>query len=40
MEAYTEEVERLGDRAPWQAEGVMERWQQGTAIDMTSLDIL
>ncbi len=35
MEAYSEQVERLGDRAPWQAEDVLEAWQQGTAIDMT-----
>jgi enoyl-CoA hydratase len=35
MQAYVEEVERLGDSVPWQAEDALERWQQGTAIDMT-----
>jgi enoyl-CoA hydratase len=34
MRAYVEEVERLGDAAPWQESGVMERWQSGTAVDL------
>jgi enoyl-CoA hydratase len=34
MQEYADEVERLGDIAPWQAEDVMERWQDGTAVDM------
>jgi enoyl-CoA hydratase len=36
MQAYAEEVERLGDVAPWQAETAMERWQQGEAVDLVS----
>jgi enoyl-CoA hydratase/carnithine racemase len=34
MRAYVEELERLGDAAPWQAEDVMARWQEGTAVDL------
>jgi hypothetical protein len=34
MRAYVEELERLGDVAPWQAEDVMARWQEGTAVDL------
>jgi enoyl-CoA hydratase len=34
MRAYTEEVERLGDAAPWQVDDVMARWQDGTAVDL------
>jgi enoyl-CoA hydratase/carnithine racemase len=34
MEAYAEQVER-GDRAPWEAEEELARWQEGTAIDLT-----
>jgi enoyl-CoA hydratase len=34
MRAYADEVERLGDIAPWQAESAMERWQNGTAVDL------
>jgi enoyl-CoA hydratase len=34
MKTYAEEVERLGAIAPWQTEEAMERWQEGTAIDM------
>ena len=34
MRAYVEEVERLGDIAPWQAEDVMRPWQEGTAVDL------
>jgi enoyl-CoA hydratase len=34
MDAYAAEIERLGDQAPWQADEVMERWQQGTAVDL------
>jgi enoyl-CoA hydratase len=36
MEVYVEEVERLGDGAPWQAESVMERWQRGEAVDLVA----
>ena len=36
MKAYVDEVERLGDIAPWQAQDTMERWQQGTAVDMVA----
>jgi enoyl-CoA hydratase/carnithine racemase len=36
MQSYAEEVERLGDVAPWQVEGAMERWQDGTAVDMVA----
>jgi enoyl-CoA hydratase len=34
MRAYADEVERLGDIAPWQAESALERWQEGTAVDL------
>jgi enoyl-CoA hydratase len=34
MRAYADEVERLGDIAPWQAESAMQRWQDGTAVDL------
>jgi enoyl-CoA hydratase len=34
MKAYVAEVERLGDAAPWQATEIMERWQEGTAVDL------
>jgi enoyl-CoA hydratase len=36
MTSYSEEVERLGDIAPWQAEDAMTRWQEGTAVDMVT----
>jgi enoyl-CoA hydratase len=36
MRAYVEEVERLGDAAPWQAEELMARWRDGTAVDLVS----
>ena len=36
MRAYVEELERLGDVAPWQSEDVMARWQEGTAVDLTA----
>jgi enoyl-CoA hydratase/carnithine racemase len=36
MTSYSEEVERLGDVAPWQAEDAMARWQDGTAVDMVT----
>jgi enoyl-CoA hydratase len=36
MQSYADEVERLGDIAPWQVEGAMERWQDGTAVDMVA----
>jgi enoyl-CoA hydratase/carnithine racemase len=34
MKAYAQEVDELGDVAPWQVREKMERWQQGTAVDM------
>jgi enoyl-CoA hydratase len=34
MRAYADEVERLGNIAPWQAESALERWQDGTAVDL------
>jgi enoyl-CoA hydratase len=34
MRAYADEVERMGDIAPWQAESTLERWQEGTAVDL------
>jgi enoyl-CoA hydratase/carnithine racemase len=34
MQQYAKEVERLGDETPWQAESVMERWQEGEAVDL------
>ena len=34
MQSYADDAEELGDIAPWQAEHVMERWQDGTAVDM------
>jgi enoyl-CoA hydratase/carnithine racemase len=34
MRAYADEVERLGDIAPWQAESALERWQEGRAVDL------
>jgi enoyl-CoA hydratase/carnithine racemase len=36
MRAYVEELERLGDAAPWQTDEVMARWQEGVAVDLTS----
>jgi enoyl-CoA hydratase len=36
MRAYIEEVERLGDVAPWQAEELMARWQEGVAVDLVA----
>ena len=36
LTAYVEEVERSADGAPWQTTGLMERWQDGTAVDMVS----
>jgi enoyl-CoA hydratase/carnithine racemase len=36
MRAYADEVERLGDIAPWQAESALERWQDGTAVDLVT----
>ena len=36
MRAYVDEVERTGDVAPWQTDELMERWQAGTAVDMTA----
>jgi enoyl-CoA hydratase len=34
MRAYAEQVERLGELAPWQAEEEMRLWQDGTAVDL------
>jgi hypothetical protein len=36
MRAYVEEVQRLGDVAPWQAEELMARWQEGVAVDLVA----
>ena len=36
MAAYVEEVARLGDGAPFQHGDLMERWQDGRAVDMVS----
>jgi enoyl-CoA hydratase len=37
MEEYAREAEeRLAEGAPWQVRSALERWQQGTAVDMTS----
>jgi enoyl-CoA hydratase len=36
MEAYAEQVRRLGDAAPWQDDSLIEPWREGTAVDMTS----
>ena len=36
MRAYVEEAERLGDVAPWQAEELMARWQEGVAVDLVA----
>jgi hypothetical protein len=35
MRAYLDELERLGDSAPWEAEERMAPWQDGTAVDLT-----
>jgi enoyl-CoA hydratase/carnithine racemase len=36
MKAYAEDVERLGDAAPWQVEERMRPWQEGTAVDLVT----
>ena len=36
MRAYVEELERLGDAAPWQADELMARWQEGVAVDLVA----
>jgi enoyl-CoA hydratase len=36
MRAYVEEVEELGEIAPWQVPDAMTRWQNGTAADLVS----
>jgi enoyl-CoA hydratase len=36
MRRYADEVERLGDVAPWQVQEVMDAWQAGTAADLIS----
>ncbi|MFL5819345.1 MAG: enoyl-CoA hydratase/isomerase family protein [Solirubrobacteraceae bacterium] len=35
MRAYVDQVERMGDAAPWQVTEAMEAWQAGTAVDLT-----
>jgi enoyl-CoA hydratase/carnithine racemase len=34
MRAYVDELQRRGDAAPWEADEVMGRWQEGTAVDL------
>jgi enoyl-CoA hydratase/carnithine racemase len=34
MNAYAEQVQQLGDAAPWQTEELMRPWQDGTAVDL------
>jgi enoyl-CoA hydratase len=34
MKAYAEQVEQLGDAAPWQTEELMRPWRDGTAVDL------
>jgi enoyl-CoA hydratase len=34
MQAYVEQVRRLGDIAPWQARETMAAWQEGTEVDL------
>ena len=36
MRAYVEELESLGDAAPWQTDEIMARWQEGVAVDLTA----
>ena len=36
MKAYADDVEQMGDAAPWQAEDRMRPWQEGTAVDLIS----
>jgi enoyl-CoA hydratase len=36
MRAYVEEVGRLDDAAPWQADELMARWQEGEAVDLVA----
>jgi enoyl-CoA hydratase len=36
MRAYVEELERIGDAAPWQTDELMARWQEGVAVDLTA----
>ena len=35
LRTYADEVESLGDLAPWQVSETMERWQRGEAVDIT-----
>ena len=37
MEEYAHEAEeQIGEGAPWQVRSTLDRWQQGTAVDLTS----
>ena len=36
MRAYVDELERLGDAAPWQTDELMRRWQEGVAVDLVA----
>jgi enoyl-CoA hydratase/carnithine racemase len=36
MRSYSEQVEQLGEIAPWQARDAMAEWQDGTAADMVN----
>ncbi len=36
MRAYVEELERLGDAAPWQTDELMARWREGLAVDLVA----
>ena len=36
MRSYSEQVEQLGEIAPWQARDAMSEWQDGTAADMVN----
>jgi enoyl-CoA hydratase/carnithine racemase len=36
MRSYSEQVEQLGEIAPWQAREAMSEWQDGTAADMVN----
>jgi enoyl-CoA hydratase len=38
MQAYAEQVRRLGATAPWQAREVMAGWQDGTEVDLVGTD--
>jgi enoyl-CoA hydratase len=36
MKVYADEVASTGDVAPWQVEEAMQRWQEGTVVDLVS----